>query len=195
MTNWAKVMREDWDARARKDLLRHIYRKQYPNLDALYQEGKHHAITLTFPVMQRLSFDSTGKRILEVGCGMGRLFPGFKELGFDEIWGIDVSQEMLERGRILCPVTGANFVLDNGESLAGLESQYFDYCFSYNVFPCLPNAHMVMGYLEKWNAWCGRGALFNCTFAGAIPAMPGSCACCRPSSECRCTPPIVLSAP
>jgi ubiquinone/menaquinone biosynthesis C-methylase UbiE len=173
MTDWAKVMREDWDARARSDLLRHIYRKQYPNLEALYQEGKHHAITLTFPVMQRLSFDPTGKRILEVGCGMGRLFPGFKELGFDEIWGIDVSQEMLERGRTLCPVTGANFVLGNGESLEGLESRYFDYCFSYNVFPCVPNAHIVMGYLEEVERVLRPGGAFQLHFRGGYTRKAG----------------------
>jgi hypothetical protein len=48
LTDWAEAMREDWDARARNDLLRHIYRNEYPNpnLEALYQEGKHHAIIL-----------------------------------------------------------------------------------------------------------------------------------------------------
>jgi ubiquinone/menaquinone biosynthesis C-methylase UbiE len=163
---WTRVMREDWDARASKDLLRHIYRKQYPNVEAVYQEGKHHAIALTFPIMQRLAFDPAGKRILEVGCGMGRLFPGFEEMGFDEIWGIDVSREMLERARALCPVTRANFVLGDGQSLEGLESQYFDFCFSYNVFPCVPHVHIVMRYLEEVERILRPGGAFQLHFRG-----------------------------
>lgn len=164
MTDWARVMREDWDTRARQDGPGYVYRRDYPSLEAFYQEGMYHAITLTFPFLQRLRFDPSGKRILELGCGMGRLFPGFRELGFDEIWGIDLSREMLERGRAMCPVARANFVLGDGETLEGLESHYFDYCFSYNVFTCMPNARMVLGYLPEVERVLRPGGAFQLHF-------------------------------
>lgn len=166
MTDWVRVMREDWDARALKDPARHIYRKHYPNTEALYRDGKNHAIALTSPILQRLAFDPAGKRILELGCGMGRLFPGFRELGFDEVWGVDLSPEMLERGRTMCPVTEATFVLGDGQTLEGLESQHFDYCFSYNVFTCIPSAPIVMGYLSEVERVLRPGGAFQLHFRG-----------------------------
>ncbi len=164
MTDWVREMRDDWDNRAREDVVRHVYRKQYPSVEAFYQDGKDHAIALASPILQRLPFDPTGKRFLEVGCGMGRLFPGFQALGFDEIWGIDLSAEMLERGRTMCPVTEAAFVLGDGQTLGGLESQYFDYCFSYNVFTCIPSTRIVMGYLSEVERVLRPGGAFQLHF-------------------------------
>lgn len=164
MKNWAKVMIEDWDSRAREDPLHHLYRKANHSIEAFFQEGKHHAIALTFPFLQSFDFDPLGKRILDIGCGMGRLFPGFKELGFAEIWGIDISREMLERGRMMCPVSEANFALGDGGTLDGLDSKYFDYCFCYNVFPCVPDARIVLGYLDEIDRVLRPGGAFQLHF-------------------------------
>jgi len=142
-------MREDWDARAKENAMYYIdTRCESWEIDAFFERGREEALVLVQPVLEYLEFKPTGKRILEIGCGIGRLFPGFAEL-FDEIWGVDISAEMVRQGRELCPVLHARFVLGNGEDLSGLESEYFDYCFSYLVFQHIPDLNILWKYLDE----------------------------------------------
>lgn len=142
-------MREDWDSRARKNAMYYIdNRRESWDVDTFFEAGKQEALALIRPVIQRCEFSPSGKRILEIGCGIGRLFPGFAEL-FDEIWGVDVSAEMVQQGRRLCPIRHAHFVLGNGEDLGGIKSEYFDYCFSYIVFQHIPEASILWKYLDE----------------------------------------------
>src|SRR5687767_398277 len=97
---WSKIMREDWDQRASVNAMHYIattYDPNFSNLELFFRDGKGEAIALVRPILERLGFIPTGKRILEIGCGIGRLFPGFAECGFDEMWGVDVSAEMIDR--------------------------------------------------------------------------------------------------
>jgi len=121
------------------------------------------------PVLDRLSFNPTGKRILDVGCGYGRFVPGFAELGFDEIWGIDISAEMIDRGRRWCPIPQARFVHGNGHDLNGIDSTYFDYCFSYNVFQHIPEENVLWNYLSEVRRVLRSGGAFQLHFRGSMP--------------------------
>lgn len=142
-------MREDWDARARENAMYYIdTRRESWEVDAFFGRGKEEALALVQPVLERFEFKPAGKHILEIGCGIGRLFPGFAEL-FDEIWGVDISAEMVRQGYELCPVPHARFVLGNGEDLSELESEYFDYCFSYIVFQHIPDPDILWKYLDE----------------------------------------------
>ncbi len=49
----------------------------------------------------------------------------------------------------LCPVRDAHFVVGNGRDLAVLESEMFDYCFSYTVFQHIPDPEIVWNYLRE----------------------------------------------
>lgn len=141
-------MRDDWDARAQQDAAYYIATSRDDwTPDEFFDSGKRQATALLRPALEKFRFDPSGKRILEIGCGMGRLFPGFSEM-FDEIWGIDVSAEMIKQGRELCPVPGAHFVLGDGVGLANMRSNYFDYCFSYLVFQHIPSTSIIWQYLD-----------------------------------------------
>ena len=184
-SSWEQTMRDDWDERVRGDLRYICWNDDGWNTDgdlgAFYEEGKAHAITLTSPALERSSFRASGKRMLELGCGIGRLFPGFHALGFGEIWGVDVSPTMIERGLALCRIREAKFVLGNGYDLSGLPDGYFDFCFSYNVLGYVPNDQIALGYLPELYRVLKPGGLFQLHLRKSIPlkartliALPGA---------------------
>lgn len=145
----AEAMRRDWDARAADDAMYYIdTRSETWEPEAFYASGADEAHELVEPVLARLAFDPRGKRILEIGCGMGRLFPGFDEL-FAEVWGIDVSPAMIERAKEACPVQDAKFFVGTGVDLAGIPDASVDYCFCYLVFHHLPDRSVIWRYLEE----------------------------------------------
>ena len=120
-----RLMRERWDRKARDNPTHWVAPSQGgvdQDVDTCFQAGKEEAVALLGPVLDKLRFDPSGKRILDIGCGIGRLFPGFAKLGFGEIWGVDISPEMIRFGEQWCPVPNAKFIVVDGGTLAGLES-------------------------------------------------------------------------
>ena len=162
-------MRELWDERARQDPMYFVDPRSgqhFENIEACYEAGKEQANALMSSMLERLAFDPTGKRILDVGCGFGRLFPGFAELGFTEIWGVDISPEMTRLGEQQCPVPSARFVVVDGGVLTGIDSNYFNFCFSRGVFLHLPEEQALWSYLHEIHRALVPGGTFQLDFAG-----------------------------
>ena len=169
MNIYSSRMREDWDNRADHDPLYWAsitFGRQFQDVDAYFDNGRTQAIALMEPNLERLAFCPIGKRILEIGCGVGRLFPGFSELGFDEIWGVDVSPEMIARGHEWCPISSARFVVVDGLSLDGIDSNYFDHCFSYGVIQHFPALDILWRILDEVNRVLKPGGSFQLQFRG-----------------------------
>src|SRR5262245_15968709 len=78
---------------------------------------------------------SRDSRILDVGCGYGRIFGKLIEKGFSRLVGIDVSAKMIERARELHPLidfrvqANAELAFDNAE---------FDAVILLAVLTCIP---------------------------------------------------------
>ena len=141
-------MRRDWERRAADDPLYAIdsTRRRW-SLDEFYARGPALVGQILDPVLTTLSVDPAGLRVLEIGCGMGRLFAGLAER-FGEVWGIDISSEMVERGRAHCPVE-ATWVVGDGASLAGVADGTVDHVLSYEVFQHIPDQDVIRGYLRE----------------------------------------------
>jgi SAM-dependent methyltransferase len=166
----AERMRKDWDARAQDDAMYYIdTRSDAWEREEFFRRGATEAHELVEPVLDRFDFDPAGKRLLEIGCGLGRLFPGFAEL-FGELWGIDVSPAMIEQAGTLCPVPGARFVVGNGLDLAGIPDESIDYCFSYLVFHHLPEQTVVWRYLDEIRRVLRPGGVCQIQFRGSESA-------------------------
>lgn len=163
-----RQMRTDWDARAREDAMYYIdTRRTSWDASSFYREGRREALDLVGPALDRLGFDPAGRRLLEIGCGIGRLFPGFADL-FGDVWGIDVSPEMVRQGREQCPVP-AQFVLGSGEDLRTIGTASVDYCFSYIVFQHIGNPHVVWRYVEEVERVLRPGGAFQLHFRASSP--------------------------
>jgi len=163
-------MKKDWDARAARDA---IYFTAPCHFTATYQQpcmaanyfryGRMQAYILTHDSFRELAFEPTGKRILEIGCGIGRLLPGFSEI-FNEVWGVDVSEEMISRGAKLQVSSNIRLMQNNGYDLAGIPGQYFDFVFSYNALQHVPQEWMVFNYLEEVYRVIRSGGAFQLHF-------------------------------
>lgn len=147
------TMKEDWNLRANANAMYYIAtHRQNWTTEEFYTYGTKQAEILIRPALERLGISPRGT-LLEIGCGMGRLFPGFRELGFTELIGIDVSDVMIDKARSLCPV-GATFIVGNGRDLNPVPSDSVDYCFSYTVFQHIPKKSLIWSYLHRSQEYC-----------------------------------------
>jgi SAM-dependent methyltransferase len=89
------------------------------------------------------------RRALEIGCGPGRLMrPMAKH--FEEIHGIDISDEMIRRAeRNLAGCGNAYPKHASASDLSGYEDNSFDFVYSYAVFQHIPSGEVVFGYLRE----------------------------------------------
>ena len=88
-------------------------------------------------------------RALDFGCGVGRharLLAGH----FDEVVGVDVSDEMVRLARGLNEgAAGLEFVVNADERLAGFPDGDFDLVHSQLVLQHLPDANAILGYVGE----------------------------------------------
>lgn len=160
----ASRMKRDWDMRARQDALSFIASRRQPwALEEFFKQGRQVAHTLTRDNFKELAFDPTGKRMLEIGCGIGRLFPGFADM-FAEVWGVDVSEEMIDQGAKLNPSPNVRFVQNSGYDLGDIPDSYFDFVFSYITFQHVPQKWMVLNYLAETYRTLKCGGAFQLHF-------------------------------
>lgn len=80
----------------------------------------------------RLFGDVTGKKLLEIGCGNGESLQYQGERGADELWGMDISQNQLERARQNLEACGlsAKLICSPMEESCGVPEDYFDFVYS-----------------------------------------------------------------
>jgi ubiquinone/menaquinone biosynthesis C-methylase UbiE len=95
----AETMRQEWDARARKDAFYYIasWRKDWDVADFL-MSGDEDYERLIGPVLDRIGFSPAGKTMLELGCGAGRMTRSFATQ-FGYAIALDISAEMLDRAQ------------------------------------------------------------------------------------------------
>lgn len=143
-------MRQDWEERARTELLYSIdAQKRDWTVEEFYARGPVLVAECVDPVLEALGVDPGGRRVLEIGCGIGRLFAGLAER-FGEVWGLDISLAMIEQGRAHCPVE-ATWLVGDGVSLHGIDSAAVDHVLSFEVFGHIPRLDMIHSYLnESW---------------------------------------------
>jgi SAM-dependent methyltransferase len=141
-------MRRDWEARAGSDPLYYIDSRQRDwTLADFYAGGPDLVARFVDPALAELGVDPSGRRVLEIGCGMGRLFEGLSAR-FGDVWGIDISSTMIEKGRAHCPVP-ATWLVGDGQSLTGVEDDSIDHIISFEVFQHIPEREVIYSYLAE----------------------------------------------
>jgi SAM-dependent methyltransferase len=143
-------MRRDWDERARKNAFHYIasWRKEW-DLATFLASGEVDFNRLVLPALVRCNLPVSGRSMLELGCGTGRMTHSFARR-FAEVCAVDISPEMLARAReIHAEQENIRWLLGNGSDLSGIDSDSMDLVFSYLVLQHLPNESLVCQYIRE----------------------------------------------
>jgi ubiquinone/menaquinone biosynthesis C-methylase UbiE len=171
--NRTESMRRDWDARAVKDAFFYIasWRKDW-DVSEFFKSGEEDYERLVQPVLNRLGFSPAGKKMVELGCGAGRMTRVFAAR-FAHVTALDISSEMLNRGRQLLPqLENVEWRLANGSDLRGIPSNLADFVFSYLVLQHLPDEILVRHYIREMLRIANGSGICLLQFNGAMkPSM------------------------
>ncbi|MEG4876876.1 class I SAM-dependent methyltransferase [Microcoleus sp. CZ3-B4] len=77
----------------------------------LYDNPEQIKFTTPLPLQQFLDGVPKSARILDIGCGYGRILKYFYELGYENLTGIDVSSRLINRARNYLPC--ANYFIED----------------------------------------------------------------------------------
>jgi SAM-dependent methyltransferase len=157
-------MREEWDQRARENARYYVNteRSDWTD-DEFFCSGER-------TVMEQILTDMTNicqgiwprkMRILEIGCGAGRVTRALAQV-FGEVHAIDVSGEMVKLARqALAHMPNAFVYQNNGRDLSVVECRQFDFAFSTIVFQHIPSRDVIENYVREVGRLLRPGALFK----------------------------------
>jgi SAM-dependent methyltransferase len=119
------------------------------NVDRFLATGEAdvHAVLAASSTLGR---PAAAKRVLDFGCGVGRLARPFSER-FDEYVGIDVAEGMINRARTLhADLLNCTFVVSSAPELRIFRDDSFDLVYSNLVLQHLPSRVAVAGFLAEF---------------------------------------------
>jgi SAM-dependent methyltransferase len=181
ITRHLSRMRRDWERRARENARHYVVtgQKQWTD-EEFYRSGE---VTLEEEILNDLTNVCQGKnpkdmRVLEIGCGAGRVTRAFAGY-FGEVWGVDISSEMIRQAREACVgFSNAHVVQNNGKDLRAISNPWkiklglaqpveFDFAFSFMVFQHIPNGRIIENYVREVGRVLRPGALFKFQVQGS----------------------------
>ena len=162
-------MREDWDARAREDAFRYIASSQeewrVEEFLVSGEESVQEAILDDLEIICQ-SREPKQMRVLEIGCGAGRM-----TRAFGEVHGVDVSGEMIAQARqLLSGCENVHLYQNNGTDLSVLGDIRFDFAFSFIVFQHVPDKAIIENYVHEVYRLLRPGGLFKFQVQGSSSA-------------------------
>jgi len=170
-------MRRDWDERARENARYYVNTASTNWTDAeFFASGE---LTVAEEVLTDMGNICQGKdpkqmRVLEIGCGAGRVTRALAKI-FGEVHGVDVSGEMIAQARsALADFPNAFLYQNNGTDLTVVPELPFDFAFSTIVFQHIPSRDVIENYVREVARLLQTGALFKFQVQGdsTIQAQP-----------------------
>jgi cyclopropane fatty-acyl-phospholipid synthase-like methyltransferase len=170
-------MRADWDARARENARHYVATGQTDWSDEEFFRSGEQAVSedlLTDMTNVCQGKEPRAMRVLEIGCGAGRLTRALAKM-FGEVHAVDVSGEMVERARqALAAFSNAHVYQNNGCDLTVVPPLEFDFAYSSIVFQHIPSYQVIESYVREVSRLLRPGALFKFQVQGytRIEAAP-----------------------
>lgn len=157
-------MQRDWDQRARENARYYVNtERQDWSDDDFFRSGER---TVAEEILTDMINICQGKdprqmRVLEIGCGAGRVTRALSGL-FGEVYGVDISGEMVRQAAAaLADRPGAHVLQNNGKDLSVLGDLVFDFAFSSIVFQHIPSRDIIQNYVREVHRVLRPGALFK----------------------------------
>jgi cyclopropane fatty-acyl-phospholipid synthase-like methyltransferase len=150
------TMRTDWDRRARENAPFYVCTTAADSPESFAASGRR---DLEEKVLDGLDV-SPRWRVLEIGCGMGRLLRPLAPR-VASVVGTDLSEEMLRRAREYCAsLPNIELALTDG-GLDFLADASFDFVFSHIVFQHLPRKAYAERYFRDAFRVLAPGGVFR----------------------------------
>jgi SAM-dependent methyltransferase len=157
-------MERDWDRRARENARYYVATgKRDWSDEEFFESGRR---TVAEQILNDMINICQGKpprqmRVLEIGCGAGRVTRALAEV-FGEVYGVDVSGEMIRRAQEACrDWPNVHLYKNNGMDLSVLPPLEFDFAFSSIVFQHIPNREIIENYVREVHRLLRPGGLFK----------------------------------
>lgn len=112
--------------------------------------------------MKALALLGDTRRILEIGCGIGR-FAGALAPYVRSLTGIDISSRMLQIAGARCAaLSNVGFVLSSGKDLSAFADESFDLVYAVDAFPYLvyPDPHLAERHFHETRRVLNPGGRF-----------------------------------
>lgn len=158
-------MRADWDARARENAKYYVQTAKTDwTDDEFYASGRRTVEEEVLTDMTNIcqGLDPKQMRVIEIGCGAGRVTSALADL-FGEVHAVDVSGEMVRQARAaLASRPNAHVHQNNGMDLSVVPAgDGFDFAFSSIVFQHIPSREVIESYVREVNRLLKPGRLFK----------------------------------
>jgi ubiquinone/menaquinone biosynthesis C-methylase UbiE len=183
-------MRKDWDERA-KENARYYVNTATENWtdDQFFASGER---TVAEEILTDMGNICQGKtpaemRVLEIGCGAGRVTRALARL-FGEVHAVDVSGEMVRlAAEAVADFPNAHVYQNNGKDLSVVPDGQFDFAFSSIVFQHIPSREIIENYVLEVSRLLRPGALFKFQIQGdsSMTTDPGDTWLGVPFSEAQ----------
>jgi ubiquinone/menaquinone biosynthesis C-methylase UbiE len=169
-------MRRDWDERAKENARHYVATDKAVWTDEeFFRSGEESAagdiLNDTENIYQ--GKDPRGMRVLEIGCGAGRVTRALGRI-FGEVHAVDVSGEMVAQARrAVADMPHVHVYQNNGFDLTVVPSLEFDFAYSFIVFQHVPSREIIENYVREVGRLLRPGALFKFQVQGyAMPTSP-----------------------
>ena len=157
-------MRREWDERARDNARYYVNTARQDWTDEeFFASGER---TVAEEILSDMTNICQGRdpkqmRVLEIGCGAGRVTRPLARL-FGEVLAVDVSGEMVQLARrALADFRNVRIEQNNGEDLTVLGNVRVDFAFSSIVFQHIPSKAIIENYVREVHRLLRPGGLFK----------------------------------
>ncbi len=144
----------DWDELASIDAMWAVITdpaKRFNRWDeeGIYATGKKH-VDMLMDAAKKLEIDIKFEKVMDFGCGIGRISYALLNY-FDQVYGVDISDEMLALARkrnigTLKPI----FIQNCKNDLSLFSDQEFDFIISVLTLQHLPDKRSVISFLKEF---------------------------------------------
>ena len=157
-------MQREWDERARENARFYVNTERQDWTDTEFFESGERTVSeeiLTDMINICQGKDPKRMRVLEIGCGAGRVTRALAQI-FGEVYGVDISGEMVRQARAaLADLPHVHVFQNNGKDLAVLGGARFDFAFSSIVFQHIPSRDVIESYARAVRRRLRWGRLFK----------------------------------